>query len=228
MARTVDLRQPLPERAVQDRQRTSADATDLPAARTTSSASATGSEQASIRRRRDRPAAAPATWSTSSTRSSTSSTAAAEPLRDRQRLGRHVMGYYDTTQLPIYKYLHGNGAPKYVIADHFFQAAFGGSFLNHQYLIAAAAAGLQWHALRARADGMPRSLDAAGSPFATLSALSLPSSTSSTATRRSRAASHDGRRTRVRRLRRQHAQPVVPANGHFARQDAADRRHARR
>jgi phospholipase C len=49
------------------------------------------------------------------------------------------MGYYDTTQLPIYEYLHSNGAPKYVIADHFFQAAFGGSYLNHQYLIAAAA-----------------------------------------------------------------------------------------
>ena len=48
------------------------------------------------------------------------------------------MGYYDTTQLPIYKYLHAHGAPNYVIADRFFQAAFGGSFLNHQYLIAAA------------------------------------------------------------------------------------------
>src|SRR5258706_11735897 len=50
-----------------------------------------------------------------------------------------TMGYYDTTALPIYAYLHANGAPKYVIADHFFQAAFGGSFLNHQFLIAAAA-----------------------------------------------------------------------------------------
>jgi len=50
-----------------------------------------------------------------------------------------TMGYYDTTKLPIYQYLHANGAPKYVIADHFFQAAFGGSFLNHQFLIAAAA-----------------------------------------------------------------------------------------
>jgi acid phosphatase len=48
-------------------------------------------------------------------------------------------GYYDTTKLPIYDYLHRNGAPNYVIADHFFQAAFGGSFLNHQFLIAAAA-----------------------------------------------------------------------------------------
>jgi len=47
------------------------------------------------------------------------------------------MGYYDTTKLPIYSYLHGKGAPRYVIADQFFQAAFGGSYLNHQYLIAA-------------------------------------------------------------------------------------------
>jgi phospholipase C len=50
-----------------------------------------------------------------------------------------TQGYYDTTTLPIYTFLHGKGAPNYVIADHFFQAAFGGSFLNHQYLIAARA-----------------------------------------------------------------------------------------
>jgi acid phosphatase len=48
-----------------------------------------------------------------------------------------TQGYYDTTELPIYKYLHSQGAPKYVIADRFFQAANGGSYLNHQYLIAA-------------------------------------------------------------------------------------------
>jgi phospholipase C len=50
-----------------------------------------------------------------------------------------TMGVYDTTQLPIYKYLHSSKAPNYVVLDQFFQAAFGGSFLNHQYLIAAAA-----------------------------------------------------------------------------------------
>ena len=50
-----------------------------------------------------------------------------------------TMGYYDTKALPIWKYLHAPGAPKYVVADHFFQAAFGGSFLNHQFLIAARA-----------------------------------------------------------------------------------------
>jgi acid phosphatase len=47
------------------------------------------------------------------------------------------MGYYDTTQLPIYAYLHAKGSPRYVIADRFFQGAYGGSYLNHQYLIAA-------------------------------------------------------------------------------------------
>jgi len=48
-----------------------------------------------------------------------------------------VMGYYSTKQLPIYTYLHEKKAPNYVIADNFFQAAFGGSFLNHQWLVAA-------------------------------------------------------------------------------------------
>jgi acid phosphatase len=48
-----------------------------------------------------------------------------------------VMGQYDTKALPIYKYLHAKGHPGYAIADDFFQAAFGGSFLNHQWLVAA-------------------------------------------------------------------------------------------
>jgi acid phosphatase len=67
---------------------------------------------------------------------------------DRGRMDRYstgsdaaglTQGYYDTRDLPIYEYLHTRGAPRYVIADHFFQAAFGGSFLNHQFLIAAQA-----------------------------------------------------------------------------------------
>jgi acid phosphatase len=49
-----------------------------------------------------------------------------------------TMGVYDTQSLPIYKYLHEDGHPHYAIEDNFFQAAFGGSFLNHQWLIAAA------------------------------------------------------------------------------------------
>jgi acid phosphatase len=50
-----------------------------------------------------------------------------------------TMGTYRTKQLPIYRYLHSKHAPHYVVADRFFQAAFGGSFLNHQFLIAARA-----------------------------------------------------------------------------------------
>ena len=72
------------------------------------------------------------------------------------------MGYYDTTALPIYEYLHGRGAPKYVIADQFFQAAFGGSYLNHQYLIAAQP--LLWPAAPT---GQHSLLDAAGFPRGT-------------------------------------------------------------
>ncbi|MDQ6724861.1 MAG: phosphoesterase [Actinomycetota bacterium] len=45
------------------------------------------------------------------------------------------MGYYDTTALPIYRYLTGPDAPRYVLADQFFQGGFGGSFLNHQVLV---------------------------------------------------------------------------------------------
>ncbi len=81
------------------------------------------------------------------------------------------LGYYDTTELPIYKYLHSNGAPKYVIADHFFQAAFGGSFLNHQFLIAAAAPAFNGSHSVLDANGMPRGstnaypLYAAGTPL---------------------------------------------------------------
>ena len=49
-----------------------------------------------------------------------------------------TMGAYDTRMLPIYQYLHEDGHPHYAVADAFFQSAFGGSFLNHQWLIAAA------------------------------------------------------------------------------------------
>jgi phospholipase C len=48
-----------------------------------------------------------------------------------------TQGVYDTRALPIYAYLHGEDHPHYAIADNFFEAAFGGSFLNHQWLIAA-------------------------------------------------------------------------------------------
>ncbi|HYT11235.1 MAG TPA: acid phosphatase [Candidatus Nitrosopolaris sp.] len=42
------------------------------------------------------------------------------------------IGYYPTDQLPVAK-----EAAKYVLDDNFFHAAFGGSFLNHQWLVCA-------------------------------------------------------------------------------------------
>jgi phospholipase C len=63
--------------------------------------------------------------------------------QDRYSTGSDSAGltqaHYNTTALPIYAYLHDKHAPNYVVADNFFQGAFGGSFLNHQYLIAAKA-----------------------------------------------------------------------------------------
>ena len=49
-----------------------------------------------------------------------------------------TMGTYRTRRLPIYRYLHRGGHPHYALLDAFFQSAFGGSYLNHQWLIAAA------------------------------------------------------------------------------------------
>ena len=46
--------------------------------------------------------------------------------------GGLTMGYYDGSQLPMWKW-----AREFALADRFFQAAFGGSFLNHQWLICA-------------------------------------------------------------------------------------------
>jgi acid phosphatase len=48
--------------------------------------------------------------------------------------GGLVMGNFDYSGSALYKL-----AQQYVLADNFFQGAFGGSFLNHQYLICACA-----------------------------------------------------------------------------------------
>lgn len=47
-------------------------------------------------------------------------------------VGGLVMSYHDATNLPM-----GKLAQEYVLADNFFHAAFGGSFLNHLWLICA-------------------------------------------------------------------------------------------
>jgi len=47
-------------------------------------------------------------------------------------VGALVMGYYDGSQLPLWKI-----AQQYTLADNFFMGAFGGSFLNHFWLVCA-------------------------------------------------------------------------------------------
>ena len=42
------------------------------------------------------------------------------------------MSYYNATSLP-----EGQLAQQFTLGDNFFHAAFGGSFLNHQWLICA-------------------------------------------------------------------------------------------
>ena len=57
---------------------------------------------------------------------------------DRQRRRRAddgLLRHAGAADLPVPA---RRGHPRYAIADNFFQAAFGGSFLNHQWLIAAA------------------------------------------------------------------------------------------
>lgn len=46
--------------------------------------------------------------------------------------GALVMGYYDGSNLPMWKW-----AQEYTLADNFFMGAFGGSYLNHVWLICA-------------------------------------------------------------------------------------------
>lgn len=48
--------------------------------------------------------------------------------------GGLTMGYYDGSKMSLW-----NLAKQYVLADNFFMGAFGGSFLNHQYLVCACA-----------------------------------------------------------------------------------------
>ncbi|WNV06307.1 alkaline phosphatase family protein [Candidatus Methylospira mobilis] len=51
---------------------------------------------------------------------------------DISSAGALAMGYYDARNFPLWQY-----AQRYTLADHFFQAAYGGSFLNHLWLVCA-------------------------------------------------------------------------------------------
>ena len=75
--------------------------------------------------------------------------------------GALTMGYYDGTQLELWKL-----AQEYTLADHFFMGAYGGSFLNHFWLICACTPEFK-HApddLRAQLDQDGHLLRAADSP----------------------------------------------------------------
>jgi phospholipase C len=47
-------------------------------------------------------------------------------------VGGWAMGYFDGSKMKLWKW-----AQEYTLADHFFMAAFGGSYLNHQWLVCA-------------------------------------------------------------------------------------------
>src|SRR5258706_5112209 len=47
-------------------------------------------------------------------------------------VGSWTMGYYDGSSLKVWQW-----AQRYTLADNFFMGAFGGSFLNHQWLVCA-------------------------------------------------------------------------------------------
>ncbi|HZD21475.1 MAG TPA: acid phosphatase [Burkholderiales bacterium] len=47
-------------------------------------------------------------------------------------VGAWVMGYFDGSEMKLWQW-----AREYTLADHFFMGAFGGSYLNHQWLICA-------------------------------------------------------------------------------------------
>jgi phospholipase C len=68
-------------------------------------------------------------------------------------VGGLVMSHYDATSMPL-----GRLAQEFVLADNFFHAAFGGSFLNHMWLVCACTP--HWPDapadLRARLDGTGR------------------------------------------------------------------------
>jgi len=50
------------------------------------------------------------------------------------QVGGWTMGYYDGSQFKLWQW-----AREYTLADRFFMGAFGGSYLNHQYLVCACA-----------------------------------------------------------------------------------------
>jgi len=81
------------------------------------------------------------------------------------------MGYFDGSRMKLWKW-----AQDYTLADHFFMAAFGGSYLNHQWLICACTPRFPDAPpiMRARLDEKGNLAKAQGSPSAVLKGPAQP------------------------------------------------------
>jgi acid phosphatase len=78
-------------------------------------------------------------------------------------VGAWVMGYFDGSQMKLWRW-----AREYALADHFFMGAFGGSYLNHQWLICACAPRDPDAPDRPQLDGEGRLKKRPGSPASVL------------------------------------------------------------
>jgi phospholipase C len=89
-------------------------------------------------------------------------------------VGGWVMGNFDGSSLKLWQW-----AKEYTLADNFFMGAFGGSFLNHQYLICACAPTFPEapEPMKARLDADGKLLKKPDSPSATVGAVQVYSAT---------------------------------------------------
>jgi acid phosphatase len=87
-------------------------------------------------------------------------------------VGGWTMGHYDGSQFKMWQW-----AKTYTLADNFFMGAFGGSFLNHQYLICACAPRFENApaSMRVRLDSQGRLEKSPGSPSAAVGAVQVAS-----------------------------------------------------
>lgn len=88
-------------------------------------------------------------------------------------VGGWTMGYYDGSQFRLWQW-----ARDYTLADNFFMGAFGGSYLNHQYLVCACAPRHDTApaSMRARLDAAGKLEKRPGSPSAAVGAVQVFSS----------------------------------------------------
>jgi phospholipase C len=88
-------------------------------------------------------------------------------------VGGWVMGHYDGSQFRLWQW-----ARDYTLADNFYMGAFGGSYLNHQYLVCACAPRFDKapDSIRARLDGEGKLQKRVGSPSVNVGAVQLQNS----------------------------------------------------